>query len=153
MATLEGTESVTLAFSKILAQINSAETMRKLGGFVISTIRERTRGRNQGVSTPGGNAAKLRKVSDKYAKWRIKQKRHPEAATGRASNLTFSGKMLDSMIIKKATVNQLLIGFRTQKEQDKSVYQEEQGRRFLVLSGKEIKDSAGYVKNLLRQRS
>lgn len=153
MATLNGTESVESAFSKIIGQINSPETMRKLGGFVISTIRARTRGQKLGVSAPGGNATKLRKVTDKYAKWRIKQQRHPEAATGRASNLTFSGKMLDSMIIKTATKNQLFIGFRGQKEADKAVYQEEQGRRFLVLSRKEIKDSAGYVKNLLRQRS
>lgn len=153
MATLEGSESVERAFSKIIAQINSPEQMRKLGGFIISTIRTRTRGQKLGVPTPGGNAVKLRRVTDKYAKWRIKQQRHPEAATGRASNLTFSGKMLDSMIVKTATQNQLFIGFRSQKEADKAVWQEEQGRRFLVLSRKEIKDCAAYVKQLLRQRS
>lgn len=153
MATLEGRESVELAFSKIIAQINSPEQMRKLGGFVISTIRTRTRGQKQGVSRPGGNASKLRRVTDKYAKWRVKQQRHPEAASGRSSNLTFSGKMLDSMIVKSATRNQLFIGFRSQREADKSVWQEEQGRRFLVLSRKEIKDCAGFVKQLLRQRS
>lgn len=152
MATLEGVGSVERAFSKIIAQINSPEQMRKLGGFVITTIRTRTRGQKLGVSRPGGNPARLRRVTDKYAKWRERQRRHPEAATGRSSNLTFSGKMLDSMIIKRATRQELFIGFRNQRESDKSVWQEEQGRRFLVLSAKEIKDCAAYVKQLLRQR-
>lgn len=151
-AKLEGTQTVVNAFSKIIAQINSPEAMRNLGGYLIQTIRKRTRGEAKGVSVPGGNAARLRRVTDKYAKWRVKQQRHPEAATGRASNLTFTGKMLDAMILKRATTSQLFIGFRSQKEADKAEWQEEQGRRFLVLSGKEIKDAAAYVKRNLARR-
>jgi hypothetical protein len=143
---------VAKAFSRILAKVDSPDAMRKLGGFIIRTIRERTRGRAQGVSAPGGNATRLKRVGDKYAKWRAKQPRHPDAATGRTSNLTFKGKMLDAMIVKKATATKLFIGFRTQKEADKAVWQEQQGRRFLVLSGKEIKDAAAFVKQGLRGR-
>jgi hypothetical protein len=152
MATLEGTESLVSAFQKIIERINSPTAMRNLGGYLIQTIRKRTRGEGKGVSSPGGNAVKLRRVTTKYAKWRVKQQRHPEAATGRSSNLTFKGKMLDAMIIKTASRSKLLIGFRSQKEADKSVWQEEQGRRFLVLSGKEIKDAAAYVKRNLAGR-
>jgi hypothetical protein len=151
-ARLEGTQTVVNAFSKIIDQINSHEAMRNLGGYLIQTIRKRTRGEAKGVSVPGGNAARLRRVTDKYAKWRVKQQRHPEAATGRTSNLTFKGKMLDAMILKRATKSQLFIGFRSQKEADKAEWQEEQGRRFLVLSGKEIKDAAAYVKRNLARR-
>lgn len=150
-ASLDGTETLINAFSRVIEQVNSAEAMRNLGGFVIRTIRNRTRGDGKGVPSPGGNAVRLRRVTDKYAKWRQKQPRHPDAATGRSSNLTFKGKMLDAMIVKKATKSQLFIGFRTQKEADKSVWQEEQGRRFLVLSGKEIKDAAAYVKRNLKR--
>lgn len=152
MPTLEGTESLVNAFQKIIERINSPTAMRNLGGYLIQTIRKRTRGEGKGVSVPGGNAVKLRRVTDKYAKWRTKQQRHPEAATGRSSNLTFKGKMLDAMIVKTASRSKLLIGFRTQFEADKSVWQEEQGRRFLVLSGKEIKDAAAYVKRSLAGR-
>jgi hypothetical protein len=126
--------------------------MQRLGIFIIQTIRKRTRGEGKGVSQPGGTASKLRRVTDKYAKWRLKQPRHPEAATGRASNLTQTGKMLDSMIIKRATRTSLFLGFKTQKEQDKANWVEEAGRRFMVLSGKEIKDAASFVKANLRTR-
>jgi hypothetical protein len=66
--------------------------------------------------------------------------------------LTFKGKMLDSLIVKTATPKALFIGFRAQKEADKAQWQEEQGRRFLVLSGKEIRDAAAYVKRSLAKR-
>lgn len=148
---ITGTESVIAAFSDIIKSIQSPAAMRKLGGYVIKTIRQRTRGEGKGVGRPGGNATKLRRVTDKYAKWRTKQPRHPEAATGTSSNLTFKGTMLDSMIIKTATANKLFIGFRSAKEQEKADGQEEQGRRFMFLSGKEIKDAANYVKMNLRQ--
>jgi|SRR6478736_1521025 len=148
--TITGLEKVQAAFSEIIKSISSPAQMRRLGGYVIKQIRQRTRGEGKGVGRPGGNAVKLRRVTDKYAKWRARQARHPEAASGKSSNLTFSGKMLDSLIIKNATANKLFIGFRSAKEQTKADGQEEQGRRFMFLSGKEIKDAATYVKMNLR---
>lgn len=148
---ITGLEKVQAAFSDIIKAISSPQAMRKLGGYVIKTIRERTRGQGKGVGRPGGNASKLERVSDKYAKWRARQPRHPEAASGTSSNLTFKGTMLNSMIIKTATKNSLFIGFRGQKQEDKAEGQHEQGRRFMFLSGKEIKDAANYVKLNLRQ--
>ncbi len=139
-------------FEQITLNIQSAEAMRRLGTYIINSIRRRTREEGKGVSQPGGTARNLRRVTTKYAKWRMTQPRHPEAARGTRSNLTFSGKMLDSLIIKRATATSLFIGFKTQKEADKSQYQEEQGRRFLVLSGKEIRDAASFVKSMLKAR-
>lgn len=149
---MTASDQVQSAFSKILEQINSPAAMQRLGIFIIQKIRKRTRGEGRGVPTPGGTASKLRRVTDKYAKWRLKQPRHPEAATGRASNLTQSGKMLDALMIKRASKTSLFIGFKTQKEQDKAQFVEEGGRRFMVLSGKEIKDAAAFVKSNLRAR-
>lgn len=143
---------VSKAFAKILSKVDSPDAMRRLGTFLIAMIRVRTRGRGQGVQKPGGPVSKLKRVTTKYAKWRAKQPRHPEAATGRSSNLTFSGKMLDSLIIKKANRTQLFLGFKTQKDANKAGWQEEQGRRFLVLSGKEIKDAAAFMKMGLKGR-
>jgi len=148
---MSASDDVKSAYSKILEQINSAAAMRRLGTFIIQTIRKRTRGEGKGVAQPGGAASKLRRVTSKYAKWRLKQPRHPEAATGRASNLTQTGKMLDAMIIKRATARELFVGFKTQKETDKANWSEEGGRRFMVLSGKEIKDAANFVKANLRR--
>lgn len=148
---ITGLDKVQAVFADIIKAISTPQAMRKLGRYVIKTIRERTRGQGKGVGRPGGNATKLKRVSDKYAKWRARQARHPEAASGTSSNLTFKGTMLDSLIIKNATKNSLFIGFRSQKQQDKADGQAEQGRRFMFLSGKEIKDAANYVKLNLRQ--
>lgn len=142
---------VQTAFGKILLNINSKEAMQRLGIYVIAAIRRRTRGQGKGVARPGGPETKLRKVSDKYAKWRLKQPRHPEAATGKASNLTQTGKMLDAMQIKRATRTELFIGFRNQRESDKAEWVAEAGRPFLFLSGKEIKDSAAFIKASLKR--
>lgn len=149
--TITGLDKVQAAFADIIKAISSPQQMRKLGGYVIKTIRERTRGQGKGVGRPGGNATKLKRVTDKYAKWRAKQARHPEAASGTSSNLTFKGTMLNSMIIKSATKSSLFIGFRNNNEAVKADAQHEQGRRFMFLSGKEIKDAASYVKRNLRQ--
>lgn len=151
-AKLEGTQSLINAFAKIISGINSAASMRMLGGFAIKTIRDRTRGRGKGVASAGGAQVTLKKVTDKYAKWRQTQRRHPKAATGKSSNLTFSGKMLDSMIVKNATKSQLFLGFRSQREADKAGWQSEQGRPFFFLSQKEIRDAAAFVKRNLTAR-
>jgi hypothetical protein len=142
---------VQTAFGKILMNINSKAAMQRLGIYVIAAIRRRTRGQGKGVATPGGSEQKLKKVSDKYAKWRLKQPRHPEAAKGKASNLTQTGKMLDALQIKSATRTQLFIGFRNQHETDKAGWVQDAGRPFMFLSGKEIKDAAAYVKSSLKR--
>jgi|SRR6478752_9006003 len=149
--TITGLEKVEAIFADIIKSIDSPAAMRRLGGYVIKQIRQRTRGEGKGVGRPGGNAVKLRRVTDKYAKWRARQVRHPEAASGKSSNLTFRGTMLDSLIIKTATANKLFIGLRTIKEQEKAEGQAEQGRRFMFLSGKEIRDAANYVKLNLKR--
>jgi len=148
---MSASTEVQTAFGKILLNINSKAAMQRLGIYIIAAIRRRTRGQGKGVATPGGPANKLLKVSDKYAKWRLKQTRHPEAATGRSSNLTQTGKMLDAMQIKQATETQLFIGFRNQRESDKASWVAEAGRPFLFLSGKEIKDAASFVKASIKR--
>lgn len=148
---MSASTEVQTAFGKILMNINSNAAMQRLGVYLISVIKRRTRGQGKGVAQPGGNSAKLKKVSDKYAKWRLKQPRHPEAATGKSSNLTQTGKMLDALSIKRATRTELFIGFKNQRESDKADWVAEAGRPFLFLSGKEIKDAASFVKSSLKR--
>ena len=150
--TVSGLDKVRNEFEKIIKKIDSPEVMRRLGMFIITTVRERTRGTGRGVGRPGGNPSRLKAVTLPYAIWRAKQLRHPQAASGRSSNLTFSGRMLDGMIVKQATKSSLFIGFKRQADSDKAEYQEKQGRRFLVLSGKEIRDAAAFVKLQLSKR-
>lgn len=144
------TKRLQKKFDKLLKNVNDRKTFQSLGFYIISTVRDRTRDKGQGVSRAGGRAAKLRKVSKEWAERRLRSKnRHPKAATGRTSNLTNTGTMLDNMIIKRASKKGVLIGFRNQKEEDKAQGNADRGREFMFLSGKEIRDSTDYLKSLI----
>jgi hypothetical protein len=133
------TREVLKLFDDISKRLSSPQLMRKLGAFVILTIRDRTRGKGQAVLQPNGRASQLKRVTPEYAAQRAKMKnRHPQAATGTRSNLTATGVLLDSMVLKRVSSSELFIGFRNRREGLKAEGQERQGRRFLVLSGSEI---------------
>ena len=131
---------------RLTDRIESSRDRKAVGGFIIQTIRNRTRKRGKGVARAGGRERTLRPVSEGYAKWRVTQRRHPQAATGRKSNLTFTGRMLDDLIVKRSTKKQLLIGFRTQFSEDKAEWQSEQGRPFMFLSRGEIQATIDFIK-------
>jgi len=140
-------------FASILELINSTETMRALGGFSLRTILLRTRGEGKGVSTVGGVARKLKRVTPEYAAWRQKQKgKHPEASLGTNSNLTLFGPLLSTMVIKRATKTDLRIGHVSMKESRKAEGQEKQGRRFLVLSGAEMKSARTFIADFVAKK-
>lgn len=134
---------------KELAKGLSNQELKVLGGFMIKTIRERTRGKGKGVDKPGGRLKTLKSISLPYAIWRATQRRSPEAATGRKSNVTFSGKMLDDLIVKRASQGQLFIGFRTRESEKKAGFQHDQGRKFMFLSRGEITKASDLAKKLI----
>lgn len=144
------TREVRKLFADITKRLSSPELMRKLGAYVILTIRDRTRGKGQAVLTPGGRASQLKRVTPEYAARRAKMKnRHPQAATGTRSNLTATGALLDSMLLKRVSATELFIGFRTKLSDQKAEGQERQGRRFLVLSGSEIIAARKYAAKIV----
>lgn len=140
-------------FKALNDRINSTRDRKEVGFFIISTIRDRTRKKGKGVARAGGRVRTLKPVTKQYAKWRKKQKRHPQAASGRKSNLTFSGKMLNDLIVKRATKTQLLIGFRTQLSEDKAEWQSDQGRPFMFLSRGEIQKTTEFIKDKILGKS
>ena len=146
----DATKDVRKIFNDIAKRLSSPQLMRKLGAFVIVTIRDRTRGKGQGVRTVGGRVSQLRRVTPLYAARRAQMKgRHPQAATGTRSNLTASGALLDSMLLKRVSSTELFIGFRTRLSDKKAEGQEKQGRRFLVLSGTEIISARKFVAKIV----
>lgn len=152
MATKVDTKNLEKLFNDLVKNIKSPAQMKLLGGFAIKTIRERTRGKYQGVARPYGNRFRLKNVSEEWAERRIKEtNRHPEAATGLKSNLTNKGTMLNSMVLKNVTNTGFFIGFRTQKEADKAEGNEARGRPFLYLGKVEVRDAATFLKkNILK---
>ena len=138
-------------FQELIKNINNTTALRQLGFFTIETIRKRTRGEGKGVARPGGNRQTLKPVSLEWAERRKKLTRHPQAASGRKSNLTFRGTMLDSLAIRRASRGSLIIGFKNRKESDKAEGNEARGRPFMYLGSAEIKDAAKFIKeNILK---
>jgi hypothetical protein len=150
MASKYATNEVRKLFDDIAKRLGSQTLMRKLGAYLIVTIRDRTRGKGQAVLSPGGRASQMKRVSPEYAAQRAKMKnRHPQAASGTKSNLTATGALLDSMLLKRVTAGELFIGFRNRKEELKAEGQERQGRRFLVLSSQEIIAARKYAAKIV----
>ena len=147
MAVKIDTRRLRKRFEQLQKNLNSANDRKALGKFVIDTIVERTRGKGKGVNSPGGAQVKLRKVTKKWADRRKKFSRHPKAATGTNSNLTFQGTLLDQLALLKATKSEIIIGYRSSKQEKKAEGQAAQGRKFLFLSRGEIADAAKFVRN------
>lgn len=144
------TRQVRKLFADIAKRLSSPQLMRKIGAFAIVTMRDRTREKGQGVQSPNGRASQLRRVTPEYALQRAKMPGlHPKAAKGNRSNLTATGALLDSMILKRVTGNELFIGFRNRREDQKAEGQERQGRRFLVLSSTEIVTMRKYAAKIV----
>lgn len=116
------------------------------GKFIVEMIVKRTRDKGQGVSRTGARTSKLRKVSPGWAIARQKESRHPNAASGRESNLTFKGTMLDSLTVLGATKDKFFIGFRTSEQADKAEGNALNGRPFMFLSKGEITKTSDFIK-------
>jgi hypothetical protein len=140
MATPTGLKKFDSSMKRALFKISSKAQMTQLGNLTIGLIHDRTRNKGLGVKKPEGNRTKLKKVSKKYAEWRSKQPDlHPSAASGTASNLTFTGDMLDNLVVKTATKSRLEIGHLKDKDAKKAIAQHAAGRQFLFLGKVEVR--------------
>lgn len=79
----------------------SKKQMRELGLEAIGLIVERTR-KGKGVRQTGERQRKLKKLSSSYIAYR-KTRRLDSTTSARKSNLTFTGQMLRSMVVKQST--------------------------------------------------
>ena len=124
--------------AKMMVKVTNKKTMKELGEITLDVVVERTRGKGKGLDANGATLKKLKPVKPEYAKWRKKQQRHPDAARGKQSNLTFKGDLLDELKVKNLKRKVFTLGWSKKKQRDKAKGQEEQGRPFLFLSTKEI---------------
>jgi len=132
---------------KMLNQATNAKRMRMIADESVEIIVERTQNDGKGVKSNGGSRLKLNPVSPGYSKWRDKKRAKkgrkypvvsPKAATGRASNLTLTGKMLKTLRTIKVSKKEAKIGWSIQKERDKAQWAVDNGREFMNLSNIEI---------------
>jgi len=140
MTTANDIKKVNKNLKKVLFDITNKKQMKKLGNLTIGLVHDRVRNKGKGIARPEGNRRTLKKVTEKYALWRAKQdNKHSQAATGRKSNLTFTGDMLDDMQLVELDKNHFKIGYGNDENQDKSDHQHAQGRQFLYLGKSELK--------------
>lgn len=95
----------------------SKKAMRKLGLLAIDIIVERTRNKF-GVPFTGGRKERLKSLSPSYVAYRRRNQRKLAATTTpRTSNLTFTGQLLKSLVVKQVTNRKVTWGPNKRKRQ------------------------------------
>ena len=105
------------AFTKALVKITKLSTRqkRKIGQFAINMIRKRTRrgiGINTSKKTKRLVQKKLAKLQPSTIITRKKAKRLSKFARAGFSNLTFTGKMIQSLGVVRSSGNKITLGAR-----------------------------------------
>ena len=125
----------------------SKRKMRQLGKIAIERIQKRTR-RGYGVARTGQNQRRLKPLSDSYIDHRRRNRRRLDKTTSpRKSNLTFTGRLLRSMVIKQVSNRKVTWGPKANRRagdggltnEELGIIVTEMGRPFNNLSKQDIK--------------
>lgn len=138
----------------------SRKELTELARLAIEQIRKRTRS-GFGVPEARGNVVRLKSLSRAYVEYRkiskARGKLSSETTPGK-SNLTFTGSLLDSLIVREVDVGKQKIFINANRKRRKGGVTNEQvaefvaaqGRAFLNLSRNEVtKISRAYKNSLL----
>ncbi len=141
----------------------SNKELKAVAEFAIGTIVKRTR---LGYGAPTdmiGNRFRLKPLSETYVEYRSKSGRRKlgQYASPKRSNLTFSGKLLDSIGILSIKQGQVVVGPKGSRaggltNADVARFVAEQGRSFLNLTIPEFKQLVRFYRTRfadLRRRS
>lgn len=141
-----------------IGQSFSKTEMKLYGQFAIDQIVDRTR-KGFGVRRTGDSQKPLKKLSPGYIKYRKKNRSKLHSTTSPSrSNLTFSGKLLDSMTIKELTNNRVTWGPNRRLHKGGLTNEQlgeivaKQGRPFNHLSKQDIKKLLKLVDSVLQSR-
>ena len=133
----------------------SKKRMRDIGLEAIEIIVARTR-KGQGVKRTGGRKARLKRLSSNYIAYRRSQNLDSTTSAGK-SNLTFTGQLLRSMVVKTNSNRKVTWGPNRRRRRG-GLTNERLGeivsvkRPFNFLSSREISRLAKSIdKNLSRQ--
>ena len=140
----------------------SKKTMRLAAELAILQIVHRTRILGKGVSRTGGKDRRLKalKPSTIEARRRLKHRGqlHPKTSPGK-SNLTRSGRLLDSLVIKELTNTSVTWGPKNNRRRGEKITNEQlgelvaqAGRPFNFLSSKDIKKLVDLVDEVLQKQ-
>jgi hypothetical protein len=135
------------------------KSMKLVGELAILAIVERTRGRNKGVSRTGGKERRLKALAKSTIEGRTRLKnlgRLHKDTSPRRSNLTRSGKLLDSMKIKEVKNKYVRWGPKGRRRgegitnEQVAEYVAQGGRPFNFLSKKDITKITKLIDKILQ---
>lgn len=116
----------------------------QLGKISAERIQKRTR-LGYGVPKSGEPRKRLKQMRDHSPAYKLFRKRHKGELSSFTSagrvNLTLSGDMLGSIIVRNVSVSNkaVFLGFQGRENQDKATINEKRGWKFMNLSDVEIK--------------
>lgn len=144
--------SASVEFAKQIKEIQdrlfqNPQVWEKVGQFTVDLIKKRTR-LGYGVSAPGEVKQALKPLSPGYVKHR---KKHPPKgpSTPSKSNLTYTGKMLEDIGYRILNNHDIEIYITTDESNQKALWNEENGRKFLNISNTEYEQIRNYIEKLL----
>jgi hypothetical protein len=107
---IKGLKEFTANLALRVKEISNKKNMQLYANFVIRMIQKRTRN-GYGVKKTGENATRLAPLRPATIDYRTRYRSdlHSETSPGK-SNLTFSGRMLDSIRLKSISRNKIVIG-------------------------------------------
>lgn len=138
----------------ILASL-AKKNMRSLGLEAIDIIVARTR-KGQGVKRTGGRKRRLKRLSPRYISYRQTQRLDKTTSPGK-SNLTFSGQLLRSMVVKSNSTRKVTWGPNRRRRKG-GLTNERLGeivsveRPFNFLSAREVTQLSRSINRLLARR-
>lgn len=132
-------------FFAIKRALNRKE-LTEIGRLAIAMISKRTR-KGYGVAKAGGPQTNLKKLSPAYVLFRKKSRKLNTALTSPGkSNLTFTGQLIDSLLVREVDVEDQKVFINANRRRRKGGQTNEevaefvsrQGREFLNLSKSEL---------------
>ena len=148
MATYKTMKALFKSIDKIVDELVDKTNMKKVGKEAKEMVQKRTR-LGYGC-TEDGKKYKLSTVphSPEYTKWRKKHRGRLSSTTSpKKQNLTLSGEMLDDMDYT-AEDNEVEIGFKSSKMEDRAQYNTDNDRPFMNLTKQEQKRITQFIQKL-----
>lgn len=132
----------------------SKRELREVGDLSAEAIFRRTK-KGFGVKDTGGNKRKLRSLSEQYIKFRRGFSSLARDTSPRKSNLTLTGQMLASIgttKVRQGTNGKalVLVAPKGRKNINKALWQADQGRIFMNLSKKELREIKEFMSKSIK---
>lgn len=146
--------------NRIITNIRRAlnrKELTQLARLAIKQIAKRTRA-GFGVAEARGNAKRLKKLSSAYIEYRKRSSKLNTALTSPGkSNLTFTGQLIDSLVVREVDVEKQKVFINANRRRRKggttneevAEFVAQQGRAFLNLSRNEVTKISRAYKNSL----